>query len=279
MITGASSGLGRQTALALAERGARLWLVARDQGRLDAVARDIKDTTGNGGVHVLACDLSAQCDVRWVAERFLESAEPLDVLVNNAGAVRGFRREVSVEGIERTFALNHLAYFTLTMMLLPRLSECAPARVINVTGDAYKGAGRFDFDDYDALRHYRPIYQYEQSKLANVLFTRELARRVKGTRVTVNAVGPARTTATRFAHNVHPLAKVAMRAASPFLLSADRGAAPIVHLSTSPDVAACNGTYWSGMQQATVTGFVNDEDALRLWNLSEQLTGVCERVS
>jgi NAD(P)-dependent dehydrogenase (short-subunit alcohol dehydrogenase family) len=274
MITGASSGLGQQTARTLAAQGARLWLVARDQARLDAVARDIAAATGNRDVRVLACDLSAQCDVRWVAERFLESGDQLDVLVNNAGAVRGRRREVSVEGIERTFALNHLAYFTLTMMLLPRLCECAPARVVNVAGDSYKSSGRFDFDDYNALRRYRPIRQYEQSKLANVLFTRELARRVDASHVTVNAAGPSRTTATKFAHNVHPLAKMAMRAASPLLLSPEHGAAPIVHLSASPDVAGINGTYWSGLQRSELSPVVNDEDAIRLWDLSSAITGV-----
>ena len=135
--------------------------------------------------------------MRWVAERFLELGEPLDVLINNAGAVRGFRREVSVEGIERTFALNHLAYFTLTMKLLPRLGEGAPSRIVNVTGDSYKDAkGRFDFDDYNAERSYKPLRQYARSKLANLLFTRELAHRLDGTRVAVNAAGPSRTTAT-----------------------------------------------------------------------------------
>ncbi len=275
MITGGSSGLGRQTAMALAAQGTRLWLVSHDQDRADAVKRDIAEATGNHDVTVLACDLSAQCDVRWVAERFLESGERLDVLINNAGAVRGFRREVSVDGIERTFALNHLAYFTLTMMLLPRLSEYAPARIVNVTGDSYKGAkGRFDFDDYNAERSYKPLRQYAQSKLANLLFTRELARHLDATRVTVNAAGPSRTTATSFAHNVHPLAKVAMRVASPFLLSPEHGAAPIVYLSTAPDAAELNGTYWSGMQQPELTDAVNDEDARRLWDLSAKLTGV-----
>jgi NAD(P)-dependent dehydrogenase (short-subunit alcohol dehydrogenase family) len=198
------------------------------------------------------------------------------VLVNCAGAVFGFRREVSVDGVEMTFALNHLAPYALTLLLLDRLRAAGTARIVNVTGDSYKDAkGRFDFDDWNAEARYRPIRRYGQSKLANILFTRELARRLDPPAVTVNAAGPSRTTATRFAHNVHPLAKIAMRIASPFLLSVEHGAAPIVHLCTSPDVEGVTGTYWSGLRQPPLTeAATNDEDAARLWELSTRLTGV-----
>jgi len=276
MITGASSGLGLQTAIALAPLGPRLYLVGRDAERTREAAAAVSESSGNDDVHVLLADLSSLGQVRTLADEFLAGADQLDVLVNNAGAVFGFRRALSEDGIEMTFALNHLAYFALTLLLLPRMREGSPARVINVTGDSYKDAkGRFDFSNYNADVRYRPIRQYAQSKLANILFTRELARRTDGSTVTVNAAGPSRTTATRFAHSVHPLAKVAMRLASPFLLSPERGAEPIVHLCVSPQLEAVTGTYWSGMKQPELTdAATNDDDAARLWRLSAELTGI-----
>jgi NAD(P)-dependent dehydrogenase (short-subunit alcohol dehydrogenase family) len=276
VITGATSGLGREAALQLAALGCHLSIVGRNRERTEQTAAQIMRATGNESVDVLIADLSSQADVRRVANELLASSDRLDVLLNNAGAVFGFRRATSVDGIEMTFALNHLAYFTLTVLLMPRLRAGVPTRIVNVTGDAYKDAkGHFDFDDYDAARRYRPILQYGRSKLANILFTRELARRLEGSGISANAVGPARTTATRFAHNVHPLAAVAMHVASPFLLSVDKGAAPIVHLCASPDLDGVNGTYWSGWKQPHLTAAATSAaDAERLWRLSAELTGV-----
>ena len=276
MITGATSGLGFEAAMALAPLGPRLYLVGRDRERAARTAQTIVQSSGNEDIHVLIADLSSRRQVGELADEFLATGDPLHVLLNNAGAVFGFRRQQSDDGIEMTFALNHLAYFTLTLLLVPRLRDSAPARVVNVTGDAYKDAkGRFDFDNDNAERRYRPIRQYAHSKLANLLFTSELARRLDGSGVTVNAAGPRRTTATRFAHGVHPLAKVAMRLASPVLLSPAAGVAPIVHLCTSPDLDGVTGTYWSGMNRPELTDAAqNDEDAGRLWELSTRLTGV-----
>jgi NAD(P)-dependent dehydrogenase (short-subunit alcohol dehydrogenase family) len=174
-----------------------------------------------------------------------------------------------------TFALNHLAYFTLALMLLPRLLERDSARIVNVASDAYKDAkGRFPFSDYNAERRYSPFRQYGRSKLANILFTRELASRLPS-QVIVNACSPPRLTSTRFAHNVHPLAKVSLMVASPFTLSPEKGARSLVHLASSPDLDGVTGTYWSGLEQPPLTeAATNEEDQRRLWDLSVELTGV-----
>ncbi|MGZ8752502.1 MAG: SDR family oxidoreductase [Acidimicrobiia bacterium] len=276
MITGATSGLGREAALALAASRPRLYLVARNRDRAVATVDEIERRTGNADVRVLLGDLSAQREVARVAEEFLGTGDPLHVLLNNAGGVFGFRREVSVDGIEMTFALNHLAYFGLTLGLWPRLRGGEPARIVNVASGAYKDAkGRFDFDDYNAEQHYAPIRQYGRSKLANILFTRELARRIDGSGVTANAATPPRLTGTRFAHSVHPLARMALSMWKPFALSPAKGARSLVHLSRSPDVDGLNGTYWSGLEQSPLTSAATDEaDARRLWDLSVSLTGI-----
>jgi len=276
VVTGASSGLGREVAQALGDRGARLALVGRNRDRLERTATAITERGGASDVRIFVADLSAQSQVRRLSDALLADGAPIHVLVNNAGAVQGLRRKVSDDGCEMTLALNHLAYFMLTVLLHERLEGSAPARIVNVTGDAYKDAkGHFDFDDYNAERRYSPLRQYAYSKLANILFTRELARRLAGSGVTVNAAGPSRTTATRFAHNVHPLAKVSMVLAAPFLLSVRKGAAPIVHLCAAPDAADLTGSYWSGLRQPALEPAATDDDAARrLWELSTELTGV-----
>ncbi len=276
LITGATSGLGREVALALAPLGSRLYLVGRDRGRSDATAARIARLAPNADVRILIGDLSSRREVTRVAEEFLATGDPLHVLLNNVGGVGRLRREISDDGIELTLAVNHFAPFVLTALLLPRLRESAPARIVNVASDAYKDAkGRFDFDDYNAERRYHLLRQYGRSKLANILFTRELARRLDGTLVTANAATPPRLTATRFAHNVHPLAKVALGVARPFTMSPEKGARAIVHLCRAPEVGTLNGTYWSGMTQPQLTdAATNADDARRLWELSEALTGV-----
>lgn len=276
MVTGATSGLGRVTARALAAMAPRVYLVARNEARARETVAAIVGETGNDDIHILLADLSSQADVRRVAEEFLATGDPLHVLCNDAGAISKLHRQVSVDGIETTIALNHLAYYTLTLLVLPRLRASAPARIVNVASDAYKDAkGRFPFDDYNAERKYTPIRQYGVSKLANILFTRELARRLEGTGVTVNAATPPRLTGTRFAHNVHPGARIALSLWRPFTLSTEKGARPIIHLCSSPEVEGRTGMYWSGMTQPGLRAAATDDgDARRLWELSASLTGV-----
>ena len=273
MITGATSGLGKVAALALAGTGARLYLVCRDAALADGLIAEIDAKTGNRHVAALIADLSSQREVRRVGEEFLATRQPLHVMLNNAGAVF-LRRELSVDGFERTFALNHLAYFTLTRALLDRLRESAPARVVNVASDAYTMAkGRFDFADVHADRRYRFMRQYARSKLANILFTRELARRLAGTSVTANAVTPPGLTATRFAHNTHPLAKVFLRLAAPFCVSPEDGARGLIFLCSSPAIDGVSGRFFVGTSETPLTpAATNDDDAHRLWDLSAEMT-------
>lgn len=276
VVTGATGGLGRETSMALAERGARLVLVARNRAKAERLAADIAARTGNEQVSLVVADLSIQAQVRGAADEVLATGEPVHVLLNNAGAVFGSPRRLSDDGIEMTFALNHLAYFMLSVLLLDRLRASAPARIVNVASDAYKDAkGPFDFDDVNAQARYSGLRQYAQSKLANILFTRHLARHLEGTGVTVNAATPPRLTATGFARNLHPVANVALRAAAPLLLSPAKGARSLVHLCASPEVEGVTGTYWSGMRQPDLTpAATSDADAARLWALSRSLTGV-----
>jgi len=188
LVTGASSGIGRATAVGLAAEGARLILVGRSPERCEETLAEIRRRTGRDDAVMLRADLSSQKEVRRLAEEVLVRADRLHVLVNNAG-VTLLRRETTVDGFEATFATNHLAYFLLTGLLLPRLRESAPARIVNVASDAHR-FGRLDLDDLQNERRYGAMRVYGQSKTANILFTQELARRIAGSRVTANALHP-----------------------------------------------------------------------------------------
>jgi NAD(P)-dependent dehydrogenase (short-subunit alcohol dehydrogenase family) len=276
MITGASSGLGKAAALALARMRPRLYLVCRDRERAERTVAEIERDGGPADVRVLLADLSSQREVRRVAAEFLATGDPLHVLLNNAGAIFGLRRQVSVDGIELTFALNHLAYFTLTLALLDRLKASAPARIVNVASDGYTMAkGRFDFGDYNAESRYAPHRQYGRSKLANILFTRALARRLAGTSVTANAASPRGSVGTRFAYSTHPLSRFALRFLALVWQSADEGARASVALSSAPELAGVSGKVYFGVQEAVLTAAAtNEEDEERLWDLSLRLTGL-----
>src|SRR5690349_13965918 len=185
LITGSTAGIGRETALELARRGAHVALVGRNAAKAERVAAELQGQSGNRQIDVLVADLSAMEAVRGLAAEVKRRYGALNVLVNNAGAVN-IQREVTVDGYERTFATNHLAYFLLTRLLLPELEKGAPARIVNVSSGAHNTAA-LEFDDLMAERRYRAFVQYGRSKLCNILFTRELAHRLEGKRITVNA--------------------------------------------------------------------------------------------
>ena len=198
VLTGATSGIGRETAVALAGLGARLALVCRDRGRGEDAVAEIAARTGNRDVVLHLADLSSQRDVRRVAAEILAAHPQIHVLVNNAGVVN-LRRTLTEDGLETVFATNHLAYFHLTLLLLDRLRASAPARIVNVASDAHRW-GRLDLDDLGNARRYRAMQVYGQSKLANILFTYELARRLAGSGVTCNCLHPG-AVGTRLGHN------------------------------------------------------------------------------
>jgi NAD(P)-dependent dehydrogenase (short-subunit alcohol dehydrogenase family) len=270
VVTGATSGIGKAAATALARQGAQVVLVGRDRGRAEAAA------TGMGAVSTVPpkveiADLTSMEQVRALAGR-LTSLERIDVLINNAGLVLGERR-VTRDGFEHVFAVNHLAPFLLTNLLLPKLTGSAPARVVTVTSDAHTAAS-LDLDDLSLEHGWNSWRSYSNSKLANILFTRELARRLDGTGVTANCAHPG-VVRTGFGRESRPLLRFGLTLARPFLLSPERGADTIVYLASSPDVAGETGGYYVKRQRREPSAAARDDAAARkLWDISEKMTGL-----
>ena len=270
VVTGATSGIGKAAATALARMGAQIVLVGRDQGRTEATAAEIG---ANAAVPPKAeiADLASMEQVHALAGR-LGSLERIDVVVNNAGLVLGERR-VTEDGFEHVFAVNHLAPFLLTNLLLPRLTGSAPARVVTVTSDAHSAA-KLDLDDPNLEHGWDSWRSYANSKLANILFTRELARRLDGTGVTANCAHPG-VVRTGFGREGKPLLRLGTTIARPFFLSPERGADTIVYLASSPDVAGETGGYYVKRQRREPSAAARDDAAARrLWDISEKLTGL-----
>jgi NAD(P)-dependent dehydrogenase (short-subunit alcohol dehydrogenase family) len=270
LITGATSGIGRVTAGELARRGAHVVLVGRSQARLDSTLQEIQAQTGGSQVEAILADLSSQRQVRELASRLRERHPRLDVLINNAGGI-WMQRQVSEDGLEMTFAVNHLAYFLLTNLLLDVLRTSAPARVVNVSSEAHRRA-TLDFDDLQGERRYSGWRQYCRSKLMNLLFSYELARQLAGTGVTVNALHPG-WVATGFAgHNgwrgwlIQSLAKL-------LALSPEQGAQTVIYLAAAPEVAEVSRGYFIQQRQVASSPASYDEAAAsRLWEKSLELT-------
>lgn len=266
LITGANAGVGRATAERLAETGAQVVLVCRDRGRGEAARREIVAATGNKGVELLIADLSSQRQVRELAAEFLSRYERLDLLINNA-AVLPRRRQVTADGLEQQFAVNHLAPFLLTNLLLDILRRSAPSRVVTVSSEAHR-EGRIDFADLQGERSYRRLRAYRQSKLANILFTRELSRRLQGSGVTANSVHPG-VVATKLLFSGWRSAGLVR----PFLRSPEGGARPVSYLALSPEVAGISGRYFVDRRPVEPSSRAQDpETAKRLWEVSEELT-------
>lgn len=273
LVTGATHGIGKAAAIALADMGAEVVLVGRNRALTERVAAQIKRDTGNPHVDFLLADLSSQREVRRVAAEFLASGRPLHVLLNNAGAMFT-SRQVSADGIEMTFALNHLGYFLLTGLLLDRLKASAPARIVNVASRAHENATNgMDFDDPQfARKKYSTVGAYSQSKLANILFTRELAKRLQGTQVTANCLHPG-FVATHFGHGT-PLSSLIMTLLRPFQRSIEKGSRTSIYLCSSPEVEHVTGEYYSDCKIVQPKPYAQDDAAAqRLWVLSEQLVG------
>lgn len=271
LVTGATSGIGAATALELARRGATVALVGRDAARCAREVRRVERVVPGARVEGLVADLSSQAEVRRLAERFAERHPRLDVLVNNAGA-RFVRRERTVDGLERTFALNHLAYFLLTLLLRERLLASAAARVVNVSSSAHAG-WELDFEDLQGERHYERLEAYCRSKLANLLFTFELARRLAGTRVTANALDPG-TVATNLGAETGWVRVRLRNLLKRSLLTPEQGARTTVHLASAPDLEGVSGRYFAQCRAVEPSAAARDQAAAaRLWKISEDLTG------
>jgi NAD(P)-dependent dehydrogenase (short-subunit alcohol dehydrogenase family) len=272
VITGATSGIGLVTADALAAKGARLILVGRNPVRGEAALARLKARTPSATADIHYADLSSLAALGKLAAAF-KSLPRIDVLINNAGAIF-WRRESTADGLERTFALNHMNYFVLTNLLLDRLVQSAPARIINVASEAHRGA-RLDFDDLQSARDYRGWTAYRRSKLCNILFTRELARRLQGTGVTANCLHPG-FVASRFGDDNRGLFRVGLRLAKRlFAIAPEAGAQTPVFLASAPEVARNTGLYYDKRAPKTPSAEAQDDGAgSRLWRESARIAGI-----
>jgi NAD(P)-dependent dehydrogenase (short-subunit alcohol dehydrogenase family) len=271
LITGANSGIGKAAAIELARAGAELILVCRSAAKGEAARDEIKRETGNNKIHLMIADLSIQDQVRGLAAAVRDRFPKLQVLVNNAGAYNG-ERSVAADGYETTFAVNHLAYFLLTAELIDLLKASAPSRIVNVASDAHTNA-RIDFDDLQGEKSYSGWKAYGQSKLANVLFTYELARRLDGTKVTANCMHPG-VVGTNIFKGVGGIAGKLVRLFTPLMQSPEKGADTLVWLASSPDVEGVTGRYFVDRAEKKTNPESYDlAVAKRLWEVSEQLIG------
>jgi NAD(P)-dependent dehydrogenase (short-subunit alcohol dehydrogenase family) len=272
VVTGATSGVGKAAAIALARRGATMVLVGRDPARAAAALTDVRAASPSGAGELFPADLSSQRSIRELANEIRTRYPALHVLVNNAGGM-WHQREVTTDGLERTFATNHLAYFLLTNLLLDQLRAGAPARIVNVSSDAHFGA-ILDFDDLQGDRGYDWWLAYKRSKLANILFTAELADRLAGSGVTANALHPG-VVNTGIARQGSRLFRLGFRIAASFMLTPARGAETIVYLASSPEVEGVSGAYFQKCRPKEPSAPARDPHARhRLWVVSAALTGL-----
>jgi NAD(P)-dependent dehydrogenase (short-subunit alcohol dehydrogenase family) len=272
LVTGANSGLGKATAAGLAERGARVLMACRSRKRGQKARDAIVRRSGNERVELLVADLSTTGGVRGLADQVRASSDRLDVLVNNA-AILTSRRRVTAEGHEMQLFVNHLAYFMLTNLLIDLLEASAPARVINVASTAHS-SGTIDFDDIQYEKHYKGYKAYARTKLMNIVFTYELARRLEGSGVTANCVHPG-VIHTGLLRNFSFVLNTLFHALSRFFKNADEGAETPIYLACSPEVGAVSGKYFKYCRPLGSSEESNDPDVQRrLWEVSEALTGL-----
>ena len=272
LITGGTSGIGRAAATALAAMGAEVVVAGRDRERGEAAVEEIREASGNELVSLMLADLAVQSEVRGLAEEFRERYGRLDVLVNSAGLIQS-RRAETPDGIELTLAVNHLAPFLLTNLLLDLLRESAPSRIVTVSSEASRGA-RIDFEDLQSERRYRAFKVYGMTKRANILFTYELAERLEGTGVVANCLHPGGVN-TNFANGNRTFGTLLFRAFKPFMRTPEQGADTVVYLASSPEAGSMTGRYLIDRKVVSSYEEPHDEAAQkRLWEVSEELTNL-----
>jgi len=269
LITGATGGIGLESAVGLARKGATVVMVGRDRAKGEAALAEVKRRSGNDKVELLLADLSSLAAVRKLAADFLAKHDKLHVLLNNAGALHASRK-LSPDGLELTFAVNHVAYFLLTELLLPTLKASAPSRIVSVASDAHKGMS-LEFDDLQAEKRYTSFVVYGRSKLANVLWTYELARRLEGTGVTANCLHPG-VVATGFGKNDTGLFALGARLIAPFLISPEKGARTSVWAASDPSLVNVSGKYFKKQKAIPSSRQSNDPATQKkLWEVTEAI--------
>ena len=272
LITGGTSGIGKAAATALAGMGATVVITGRNEERGKRALQEIREESGNDGVELILADLTVQDEVRRLAEELRERHNQLEVLVNNAGLVLSERTETP-DGIETQLAINHLAPFLLTNLLLDLLKESAPSRIVTVSSDAHRWA-KIDLDDLQSRKRYRGMQVYGKTKLANIMFTYELAERLEGTGVTANCMHPGGVN-TNFGNNQGGPMNLLFRLFKPFMRSPEQGADTLIYLASSPEVKGMTGKYLADRKVKAASDAAYDETTRkRLWEASEELTGL-----
>ncbi len=272
VVTGANAGIGKETAIGLAREGALVIMVCRSRERGEKALAEVEEATGSRTVELLLCDMAAFASMRELSEEIHARHDAVHVLVNNAGAILG-GRELTVDGIERTFQINHLGYFVVTHLLLDLLRASAPARIVNVASTAHRRA-QFEFDNLQGERKYRDLSAYSRSKLYNIAFTYQLARRLEGSGVTANCLHPG-VVASNFGLSASPAFRTLVRMGRPFLISPERGARTSIYLASSPEVEGVSGEYFDKcrpVRSSEVSYDVASQE--RLWEISAELTGL-----
>ena len=272
LITGATSGIGEATAIDLAKKGANIFFIARNNLKAQNLSDKIEFISGKRPKFFIA-NLASLKNIKESALEFISLDIPLHVLLNNAGLINNNRKE-TVDGFEEVFSINHLAYFYLTHLLLEKLKEGTPSRIINVSSGAHAFVKGFNFDDVNSLKEYKPFKVYGYSKLANILFTKKLSQVLENENIIVNCLHPG-VVGTGFGQNNGIFSKILFNLSKPFMRSSEKGAETSIYLCSSPDVSDVSGQYFYNCKIAKTTTWANNqEDADRLWNLSKELTGI-----
>tara|TARA_R110000868_G_scaffold235273_8_gene489102 strand:- start:7316 stop:8164 length:849 start_codon:yes stop_codon:yes gene_type:complete len=273
VITGANSGIGFETAKELAHQGAFIVMVCRNEDKAEVAKQEILRETTGSGVEVVLCDFSSQNEIRKAAEEIKSNYKKIDVLINNHGFVAGSYNE-TVEGLEETFGVNHIGYFLFTNLLLDRIKAAGKARIINVASDAHRSATKFDPENLQLKNNYSTWRAYANSKLYNILFTVELADRLKDAKVTSNSLHPG-VIASNFGKSSTTLVKIFWKIASPFMKSSRDGAETTIYLATSDEVEEVNGAYFKNSKVVAPSNQAFDKKAAeQLWEKSEELCGL-----
>lgn len=272
LITGATNGIGEEAAKELNKMGAEIVFVARNEGKGEQLKAELKEATGKEPTMILA-NLSSQSEVKSAAEKFLSMEKPLDILLNNAG-IMNRERNITEDGLEEVFSVNHLAYFTFTLMLIDKLKSTEGSRVVNVASGAHQFVKEMNFGDLQSEKVFKPMQVYGQSKLANILFTKSLANKLADHGVTVNCLHPG-FVSTGIGSNNKGIWNILMSLARPFARKTDKGAETSVYLCSSPEVKDISGEYFVDCKIEKVSDAAKSSDqADKLWEISSELTGL-----